>query len=348
MVLVLRRRWQGTCTITGVDAGVGVGVAHHCPTDPRRSHLRDRKVPSVENAVTLGSSGRVHAYHRLVTLLRTRQAVPARRAPAARSPLTWSLTAPAAVAVGFLLLPLLGLLVKAPWRNLPALLTDAGVFQALRLSLVCATSATAGSLLLGVPLAWVLARTDHPASGVLRALVTLPLVLPPIVGGVALLYALGRKGLVGHYLDAWFGITLPFTTAGVIVAETFVAMPFLVVTVEGALRSADPGLEEAALTMGSRPFATFRRVTLPLIAPSLVAGSVLAWARALGEFGATITFAGNFPGTTQTMPLAVYLALEHDPDAAVALSLVLLAVSVAALALLRDRWLRPGSRPGAV
>ena len=264
-----------------------------------------------------------------------------------RSPMAWSLAVPAAVAVGFLLLPLLGLLVKAPWRSMPELLTDAGIFHALRLSLICATSATACSVLLGVPLAWILARTDHPASGVLRALVTLPLVLPPIVGGVALLFALGRNGIVGHYLDAWFGFTLPFTTSGVVVAETFVAMPFLVVTVEGALRSADRGLEEAALTMGSRPFATFRRVTLPLVAPSLVAGSVLAWARALGEFGATITFAGNFPGTTQTMPLAVYLALEQNPDAAIALSLVLLAVSVAALALLRDRWLRPGGSLGA-
>jgi molybdate transport system permease protein len=261
--------------------------------------------------------------------------------------MTWSLGVPAAMAAGFLLIPLLGLLVKAPWRSLPEILTDAGVFHALRLSLICATSATGCALLLGVPLAWILARTDHPAVGFVRALVTLPLVLPPIVGGVALLFALGRNGLVGRYLDSWFGITLPFSTAGVIVAETFVAMPFLVVSVEGALRSADRGLEEAALTMGSRPFATFRRVTLPLIAPSLLAGGVLAWARALGEFGATITFAGNFPGTTQTMPLAVYLALESNPDAAIALSLVLLAVSVAALALLRDRWLRPGGTLGA-
>jgi molybdate transport system permease protein len=169
--------------------------------------------------------------------------------------------------------------------------------------------------------------------------VTLPLVLPPVVGGVALLLALGRRGIVGQYLDAWFGITLPFTTTGVVIAEAFVAMPFLVVTVEGALRSADLGLEEAAATLGSGPFPTFRRVTLPLIAPSLLAGGVLSWARALGEFGATITFAGNFPGRTQTMPLAVYLAFERDPEAAVALSLVLLFVSIAVLVLMRDRWL---------
>jgi len=259
----------------------------------------------------------------------------------------WPLAAPAAVAVLFLLLPLAGLLVRAPWRSLPGVLLDAGVLQALRLSLLSATAATGVSLLLGVPLAWVLARARHRGIGVLRALVTLPLVLPPVVGGVALLLALGRRGLVGQYLDAWFGITLPFTTTGVVVAETFVAMPFLIVTVEGALRSADLGLEEAAATLGSRPFTTFRRVTLPLIWPSLVAGSVLCWARALGEFGATITFAGNFPGTTQTMPLAVYLALESDPDAAIALSLVLLTVSVAALVLLRDRWLRPAPGSGS-
>jgi molybdate transport system permease protein len=255
----------------------------------------------------------------------------------------WPLAVPAAIAVAFLLLPLAGLLWRAPWRNLPELLADETVRQALRLSLITASLATLCSLALGVPLAWVLARSSGPAVGLLRALVTLPLVLPPVVGGVALLLALGRRGIVGQYLDAWFGVTLPFTSAGVVVAETFVAMPFLVITVEGALRGADRGYEEAAATLGSRPFHTFRHVTLPLIAPSLAAGSVLCWARALGEFGATITFAGNFPGTTQTMPLAVYLALERDPEAAIALSLLLLAVSVAALVLLRDRWLRAGS-----
>jgi molybdate transport system permease protein len=246
------------------------------------------------------------------------------------------------LAVAFLLVPLVGLLLRAPWQELPSLLAAETVRQALRLSLVSASLATVCSLVLGVPLAWVLARSSFPGLSLLRALVMLPLVLPPVVGGVALLFALGRRGIVGQYLDAWFGISLPFTTAGVVVAETFVAMPFLVVTVEGALRGAGRGYEEAAATLGSRPFHTFRHVTLPLIAPSLAAGAVLAWARALGEFGATITFAGNFPGTTQTMPLAVYLALEQDPDAAIALSLVLLAVSVAALVLLRDRWLRPG------
>jgi molybdate transport system permease protein len=274
----------------------------------------------------------------------TRHPPPAAVRRRVRPPLPpWPLAIPALVAVAFLVLPLLGLLLHAPWVALPRILVEAEAVSALRLSLLTATAATIAALLLGVPLAWVLARATFPGLSLLRALVTLPLVLPPVVGGVALLLVLGRRGILGQYLDQWFGLTLPFTTAGVVVAETFVAMPFLVVTVEGALRSSDRGLEEAASTLGSRPFATFRRVTLPLVAPSLVAGSVLCWARALGEFGATITFAGNFPGATQTMPLAVYIALERDPDAAIALSLVLLLVSVTVLALLRERWLRPGS-----
>ncbi|MFC9951119.1 ABC transporter permease [Streptomyces prasinus] len=245
---------------------------------------------------------------------------------------------PALVALAFLLVPLLALLVRAPWQSMPEQLTSPAVWQALRLSLVCATAATAVSLVLGVPLAWLLARTEFPGRGLVRALVTLPLVLPPVVGGVALLMALGRNGVVGQWLDAWFGVSLPFTTAGVVVAETFVAMPFLVISVEGTLRAADRRYEEAAATLGASRFTAFRRVTLPLIMPGVAAGSVLAWARALGEFGATITFAGNFPGRTQTMPLAVYLALQSDPEAAIALSVVLLAVSIAVLAGLRDRW----------
>jgi molybdate transport system permease protein len=190
-----------------------------------------------------------------------------------------------------------------------------------------------------VPLAWVLARTRLPGRSLLQALVTLPLVLPPVVGGVALLLAFGRNGVVGRHLDSLLGITLPFTTTGVVIAETFVAMPFLVVSVEGALAAADRRFEDAAATLGANRWLTFRRVTLPMIGPSVGAGAVLCWARALGEFGATITFAGNFPGTTQTMPLAVYLALENDPDAAIALSLLLLAICVTVLITLRRRWL---------
>jgi molybdate transport system permease protein len=257
----------------------------------------------------------------------------------------WPLAAPAALGAAFLLAPLIGLLVRAPWRGLPSILTSGAVLDALRLSLVSASAATALSLLLGVPLAWVLARARFSGLRLLRALVTLPLVLPPVVGGVALLLVFGRRGLLGAPLDAWTGITLPFTTRGVVLAETFVAMPFLVVTVEGAFRTADRGFEEAAATLGASRMTVFRRVTLPLVAPSLLAGSVLCWARALGEFGATITFAGNLRGVTQTMPLAVYLALDNDPEAAFALSLVLLVVSVVALALLRERWLGSARPP---
>ena len=254
----------------------------------------------------------------------------------------WPLGVPALLGSLFLLMPLAGLLLRAPWRGLPRLLADSQVLDALRLSLVCATAATAASLVLGVPLAWVLARSPARGISVLRALVTLPLVLPAVVGGVALLLAFGRQGVLGRLLDEWTGITLPFTTTGVVIAETFVAMPFLIITVEGALRFADRGHEEAAATLGASRLTVFRTVTIPMVAPSLLAGAVLCWARALGEFGATITFAGNFPGRTQTMPLAVYLALESDPDAAVALSLVLLVVSIVVLAGLRDRWLRTG------
>jgi molybdate transport system permease protein len=249
------------------------------------------------------------------------------------------LAAPAVVGFAFLALPLVALLVRAPWGDLGQLLAEHDVLTALRLSLECATAATAVSLVFGVPLALVLARAHFRGIALLRAMVTLPLVLPPVVGGIALLLALGRNGIVGRYLDQWFGITLPFTTAGVIVAETFVAMPFLVVTVEGALRSTDRDLEEAAVTLGASRLTVFWRITLPAVAPSLLAGAILCWARALGEFGATITFAGNFPGTTQTMPLAIYNAFEENPQAAIALSLVLLAVAVIVLAALRDRWL---------
>nr|AGZ94228.1 molybdenum transport system permease protein modb [Kitasatospora sp. NRRL F-6133] len=262
-----------------------------------------------------------------------------RRRPRGATRVPAALLLPALLGLAFLVLPLLGLLIRAPWSALPELLTGAEVWQALRLSLISATAATGVSLLLGVPLAWLLARTDFPGRRLLRALVTLPLVLPPVVGGVALLLVLGRNGIVGRWLDSATGLTLPFTTAGVVVAEAFVAMPFLVISVEGALRAADPRYEEAAATLGASRLTAFRRVTLPLVAPGIGAGAVLAWARALGEFGATITFAGNFPGRTQTMPLAVYLAMESDPEAAIALSLILLTVSIAVLAGLRERWM---------
>lgn len=253
------------------------------------------------------------------------------------------LLAPGLVALAFLILPLIGLVIRAPWGHMASVLSGTDALQALELSLWTATAATAVALVIGVPLAWLLARTVFPGQRLVRALVTLPLVLPPVVGGVALLLAFGRAGFIGRLLNSWFGITIPFTPVAVVMAETFVAMPFLIVTVEGALRSANLGYEEAAATMGAGKMTVFRRVTVPMITPSLGAGAVLCWARALGEFGATITFAGSFPGQTETMPIAVYYALETDPDAAIALSLILLVVSIAVLVSLRDRWLRGGS-----
>jgi molybdate transport system permease protein len=244
----------------------------------------------------------------------------------------------AAVAVVFLTLPLVALLVRAPWGSLPGDLTAPGVLTALRLSLVCSVGALGLSLVFGVPLAWLLARVAFPGRNVVRALVLLPMVLPPVVGGVALLLAFGRNGIAGQWLDSLFGVTLPFTTLGAMLAETFVAMPFLVITVEAGIRAMDRRYEDAAATLGAGRWRIFRRVTLPLIAPALAAGSALSWARALGEFGATITFAGNMPGKTQTMPLAVYLALQNDAGAAITLSLIMLAISLAVLVGLRGHW----------
>jgi molybdate transport system permease protein len=264
-------------------------------------------------------------------------AVRSRRRGGSRIPM--ALLLPAIVGLAFLVLPLAGLLIRVPWATLPKRLTEPGVLTALGLSLKTATLATLLCIVFGVPLAWLLARTEFPGRRLVRALVTVPLVLPPVVGGVALLLVFGRRGIIGSWLDATFGITLPFTTTGVVIAEAFVAMPFLVIAVEGALRGADARYEEAAATLGATRWVTFTRVTLPLVAPGVAAGAVMCWARALGEFGATITFAGNFPGRTQTMPLAVYLALETDLQAAIVLSLILLTVSITILAALRDKWI---------
>ena len=276
------------------------------------------------------------------TTRRDRGSRAAQDAALGRAP--WQLRVPAAIAAAFLVLPLLALLVRVPWSTLPHLLTEPIVGEALRLSLICASAAAGLSMLFGIPLAWVLAHASGPLVNLLRALVTVPLVLPPVVGGVALLAAFGRRGVLGRPLDDLFGITLPFTPIAVVLAETFVALPFLVLTVEGAFRTLDSGYAEAAATLGASRWFTFRTVVLPLLAPAVLAGSVLAWARALGEFGASITFAGNSPGRTQTMPLAVYLAMERDPDAAIALSLILLLVCVLVLLLLRGRWLTGAAR----
>jgi molybdate transport system permease protein len=261
----------------------------------------------------------------------------ARRARQQRAP--WLVVPLAAVAVAYVTVPFLALLERAPWTNLGELVGRPVVTDALRLSLTTALAATGIALVLGIPLAWVLARTRFPGRSAVRALVILPMVLPPVVGGAALLFAFGRRGLLGGPVYDSTGFLLPFSTWGVVAANTFVAMPFLVVTVESGLRAADPRYEDAAATLGASRWMIFRRITLPHAAPSIIAGAVLCWARALGEFGATVTFAGNLQGRTQTMPLAVFLALETDRDAAIALSLVLIAVSLTVLIPLRDRWL---------
>lgn len=246
------------------------------------------------------------------------------------------LAGPAALALLLVVLPLAALLTRTPWSRLPTLLDTPAVQQALLLSLRCTLGAVALCLLLGVPLAWVLARSALPLRRLLRGLVTVPLVLPPVVGGVALLLAFGRRGVLGPLLVET-GTVPAFTPYGVVLAEAFVALPFLVLTVEGALTGLDLGREDVAATLGAAPLRTFLTVTLPAIGPSVAAGAALAAARALGEFGATITFAGSLPGTTQTVPLAVYQLLEDDPPAAYALSAVLLLVSVVLVAGLRAR-----------
>ncbi|MBK6438039.1 MAG: molybdate ABC transporter permease subunit [Candidatus Microthrix sp.] len=238
----------------------------------------------------------------------------------------------------FLALPVIGLVLRAPWSGAAERLTRPGVGDAIRLSALCATASTAMSLALGVPLGWILAYARFPGRALLRAVVLVPLLLPPLVSGVGLLSILGRRGVAGRWLDDWFGVTLPFSTAGVIVAVAFVALPFVVITMESGFRSVDRRLGLAAATLGAGPASVARTVTLPLVAPSLAAGGALAWARSLGEFGATVTFAGNLPGRTQTLPLATFLALESDLDQAVLLSMLMLFPTLIVLALLRNRW----------
>jgi len=239
----------------------------------------------------------------------------------------------------FIVVPVSALIVRAPWSSAVDILGEPTNRVALRLSLQVSLWALVLSVAFGFPIAWLLARVPFPGRRILRALVLLPMVLPPVVGGVALLVAFGRRGLVGQWLAQWFGIQLAYTTTAAVLAATFVSMPFFIVTVESALRTTDRRYEDAARTLGASPATVLRRVTLPSIRGALVAGGALTWARALGEFGATITFAGSFAGRTQTMPLAINRALDSDVRGAILLSLVLLAISVVVLASLRDRWL---------
>ncbi len=249
----------------------------------------------------------------------------------------------AIIAVAVLALPLVGLLQRTPWSTLGTRLGETATLEALRVSVVVSLLAAAVSMVLGLPLAWVLARLTFRGRALVRAIVLLPMVLPPVVGGIALFFALGRKGLVGRALQDWFGVdTLIGTTAGAVIAAAFVSMPFFVITAEAGLRQLDPRLESAASTLGAGRWTVLRRITLPLLAPSLAAGATLSWARALGEFGATITFAGNHPGRTRTLPLAIAQANEAgQPEAAIAMSVLLIGVSLVILIGLRHRWIAP-------
>jgi len=242
------------------------------------------------------------------------------------------LVVPAVVAAAYLLLPLAAMVLRVDWPGFVGLVTSPSARDALWLSVRTSLASTGLCVLLGVPLAAVLARTRFPGQRLLRSLVLLPLVIPPVVGGIALLYTFGRRGLLGGTLEA-LGAEVAFTTVAVVMAQTFVALPFLVVSTEGALRTAGERYEAVAATLGAPPTMVFRRVTLPLVLPGLLSGTVLAFARSLGEFGATITFAGSLQGTTATLPIQVYLERVADPDAAVALSLVLVVVAVVVIGL---------------
>lgn len=250
------------------------------------------------------------------------------------------LSIPAALAIAFLAIPLVGLLVTLPWAQLPDLLSAESAQAALWLSLRTCVVSTALSVVLGLPLALYLARLSGRAAFVVRTLSLLPMVLPPVVAGLVLLVTLGRRGLVGQYLNE-VGITIGFTTAAVIIAQTFVSMPFFIVAVEGALRTLDPDHDVVAATLGASPTTVLRRVTLPMVLPAIINGTAMAFARSLGEFGATLTFAGSLQGTTRTMPLEIYLQRESDMDSALALALVLIVVAVVLMgtsALLQRRW----------
>ncbi len=250
------------------------------------------------------------------------------------------LLVPAGLGVALVVLPLLGLLLRTDWGSFASNLSAPVVWPAIRLSLLTTLVTVALCFILGTPLAWLLSRADGRAATWLRAVLTVPVVLPPVVGGVALLMAYGRRGVVGAPLFEAFGLRLPFTPTAVVLAQVFVSLPFFVLAVEGAMRAVDARYDAVAATLGATPLRIFVRVALPLAAPGIASGAALAWARALGEFGATITFAGNFAGSTQTAPLAVYVALQNDPQAALALSIAMLAVSLLVLGMLRGRWIR--------
>lgn len=242
--------------------------------------------------------------------------------------------------VALVALPVLGLVIRTPWTRIVTIATDPSALTALRLSFVVASAASVIAFVTGFPLAWALARGRFRGRAIVRAIVILPLVMPPVVAGVGLLAAFGRRGIVGSVLYEWFGVQLTFTTGAAVIAAAFVSFPLAVLALESGFRSIDERLEGAAASLGASRGYVVRRITVPLLGPQIAAALVLAWARALGEFGATITFAGNLGGRTQTLPLAVYERLQSDQDAAFALSVVLISVALAVIFGLRGRFLR--------
>jgi len=255
-----------------------------------------------------------------------------------------SITVVAIVAILFVGIPLLSIFTRMPWSDLSAMIGQRSTRQALFVSLETSVIAAFVATFLGVPLAWLLARGSFPGLSLVRTICITPMVLPPVVGGIALLTAFGRRGVLGRFLYDWWGISLPFTKTAVVIAQVFVAMPFLVLAVESSFRQSDQGLEDAARTMGASPLRIFFTIALPASRPAVIAGVALAWARSIGEFGASITFAGSFPGKTQTLPMAVYELVAIDYRQSLVLSMVLIIVSIAVLASMRDRWLTVGAR----
>lgn len=245
----------------------------------------------------------------------------------------------AVVGTALIAVPVVALMFEVPWSSFAAVFGDPGTRTALWLSVRTSVTATMLSVLVGLPVAWMLAGSRFPGKRLVRAVCVLPMVLPPVVGGVALLFVFGRRGVVGSILHDHFGFRFAFTETAVVISQFFVAVPFFIVVMESAFQQINPDITGVARTLGARPWQVVRRITVPIVRPSFVAAVVLTWARALGEFGATITFAGNTPGRTQTLPLAIYTSLEQDPDAALAMSVLLIAVSLVVLVGMRGRWL---------
>ena len=338
-----------TKVISGeADAGIGYVTRRHARRrrpghahpDPRRGE-RHRDLPDRgrERIRRRPTSRRASSSTSLAT--DSRRSPSTASSPLRRGRIPAGFVVLATLGVALVALPLLGLVLRTPWSRIGEILTSETALAALRLSLIVATTAAAISFVLGFPLAWVLVRSTFPGKTLVRAIVVLPLVMPPVVAGVGLLAAFGRRsGLIGSWLYEWFGIQLTFTTAAAVLAATFVSFPLAVLALEAGLRGLDERLEDAASTLGASRWYVLRRVTVPLMGPQIAAALVLSWARALGEFGATITFAGNLQGRTQTLPLAVFEQLQTDTDAAFAVSMLLILLAFAVILALRGRFLR--------